>query len=102
MIARLSVFNENLHGRFDEDSNTMHYRVVKNREEVYDIITTTFLRLKGWRELPHGMNLRTSWNLFWTWAKPELDFNKLLAFQKINHFPLNKNISRKDLLYKNI
>lgn len=69
---------------------------------MYDIVTTTFLRLKGWRELPHGMNLRTSWNLFWTWAKPELDLNKLLVFQKVNHFPLNKNLCRKDLLYKNM
>ena len=69
---------------------------------MYDIVTTTFLRVKGWRELPHGMNMKSSWNLFWTWAKPELDLNKLLVFQKVNHFPLNKNISRKDLLYKNM
>jgi tubulin polyglutamylase TTLL5 len=90
MIARLSVFNENLHGRFDDEKDTMSYRVVKSREEVYDIVTTTFLRLKGWRELPHGLNLKTSWNLFWTWAKPELDLSKLLTFQKVN------------LLYRNI
>lgn len=28
--------------------------------------------------------------------------NKILTFQKVNHFPFNKNLSRKDLLYKNI
>ena len=32
MIARLSVFNENLHGRFDDEKDTMSYRVVRNRE----------------------------------------------------------------------
>lgn len=48
------------------------------------------------------MNLKTSWNLLWSWAKPEVDFNKLLVFQKVNHYPQNKNLSRKDLLYKNL
>ena len=28
--------------------------------------------------------------------------SKLLYFQKVNHFPLNKNCGRKDLLKKNI
>jgi tubulin polyglutamylase TTLL5 len=28
--------------------------------------------------------------------------NKLMVFQRINHYPFNKNLSRKDLLYKNI
>lgn len=69
---------------------------------MYDIITTAFLRTTKWEELPHGMNLKTSWNLLWSWSKPEVDFNKLLVFQKVNHFPQNKNISRKDLLYKNL
>ena len=103
LLNRLNVFNENLHGRFEsKQEDTLYYRVVKNREEVYDIITTAFLRAKGWQELPHGMNLKTSWNLLWSWSKPEVDFTKLLVFQKINHFPFNKNMSRKDLLYKNL
>ena len=38
----------------------------------------------------------------WTWSKPDLDYNKLVAVQKINHFPYNKNLVRKDLLFRNI
>jgi tubulin polyglutamylase TTLL5 len=44
--------------------------VVRNKSEVYDIINRTFLRRMGWNELPHGMALKTSWNLLWTWSKP--------------------------------
>lgn len=69
---------------------------------MYDIITTGFLRRKLWKELPHGCSLRSSWNLFWSWSKPDIDISKLLVWQRINHFPFNKNLSRKDLLYKNL
>lgn len=59
---------------------TLYYRVVKSKQEVYDIITRGFMRKVNWNELPHGINLKTSWNLLWTWSKPEIDMNKLLLF----------------------
>ena len=65
-------------------------------------MSKSFMRKLNWGELPHGMNLKTSWNLLWTWSKPQIEFNKLLYWQKVNHFPLNKNLVRKDLLKKNI
>jgi tubulin polyglutamylase TTLL5 len=34
--------------------NEKYFRVVKNKPEVYDIITRSFLRKKNWTELPHG------------------------------------------------
>jgi tubulin polyglutamylase TTLL5 len=40
--------------------------------------------------------------MLWTWAKPQIEFRKLFYFQKVNHFPHNKHISRKDMLKKNI
>jgi len=43
-----------------------------------------------------------SWNLLWTWSKPQIDISDLCYFQKINHFLGNKQIARKDLLKKNI
>ena len=101
LVERLEIFNGNLHGQFNE-TNNRYYRVVKTKEEVYDIISTGFLRRKEWKELPHGCSLRSSWNLFWSWSKPDIDISKLLIWQKINHFPFNKNLSRKDLLYKNL
>jgi hypothetical protein len=60
------------------------------------------LHKSNWVELPHGLNLKQSWNLLWTWSKPQIDFKTLIYFQKINHFVNNKQLSRKDLLKKNI
>ena len=61
-----------------------------------------FHRKKRWNELPHGVDLRHSWNLLWSWSKSKIDHNKLLAWQRINHFQQSKNVSRKDFLKKNI
>jgi hypothetical protein len=80
----------------------MYYRVVRARPEVYDIVSRSFAKLKGWSELPHGMNLRHSWNVMWTWSKPQVELSKLCVWQAVNHFPESKNFSRKDLLKVNI
>ena len=53
-----------------ESNEELYFRVVKNKSEVYDIISRSFMRKKNWSELPHGMGLKTSWNLLWTWSKP--------------------------------
>lgn len=66
--------------------NHQFFRVVKSKTEVYDIITKSFYRREGWRELPHGLNLGPTWNLLWTWGKINTDFKRLIVFQKINHF----------------
>jgi hypothetical protein len=81
---------------------SLFFRVVKNKEEVYDIITHSFSRKQGWNELPHGMDLRHSWNFMWSWSKLTIDLTRLLAFQRVNHFSGNKNVSRKDFLKRNI
>mmetsp|Transcript_28937 Transcript_28937/g.43684 ORF Transcript_28937/g.43684 Transcript_28937/m.43684 type:complete len:251 (+) Transcript_28937:1026-1778(+) len=81
---------------------SLYFRVVKTKTEVYDIITRSFSRKKGWSELPHGLDLRNSWNLMWSWSKITIDLGKLLVFQKVNHFTGNKNVSRKDFLKRNI
>lgn len=84
------------------EKDVLYYRVVKTKQEVYDIMSSTFNRTQDWAELPHAMNLKCSWNMLWTWAKPQIEFKKLLFFQKVNHFPHNKHLSRKDTLKKNI
>ncbi|CAD8100366.1 unnamed protein product [Paramecium primaurelia] len=102
-IQRQMVFNKRLQNdTINLGKQERYFRVVKTKEEVYDIITRSFMRKQGWTELPHGIGLRTSWNVLWTWSKPQIDLNKLLLFQKVNHFPFNKNLGRKDLLKKNI
>lgn len=90
---------EEMHELTDKE---MYYRVVRARPEVYDIVSRSFAKLKGWSELPHGMNLRASWNVMWTWSKPRIDLSKLCIWQAVNHFPESKNFSRKDLLKSNI
>merc|ERR1719359_2493937 len=75
-----------------------YYKVVQNRTEVYDIVTRVFHKKEGWEELPHGLGLSNAWNLCWTWSKPKLDYSRLCVWQKVNHFPENKHLTRKDFL----
>lgn len=78
--------------------STRYYKVVQNRTEVYDIVTRVFHKKEGWEELPHGLGLANAWNLCWTWSKPQLDYSRLCVWQKVNHFPENKHLTRKDCL----
>lgn len=98
-INRLNEFTQKDYSGNTESTSSekfLYFRVVKNKSEVYNIISRTFYRRNGWRELPHGLNLKTSWNLLWTWSKPQIDPNKLIIFQKVNHFFSNKYLARKD------
>lgn len=100
----LSLMHSQEDGGADEaespqpSQDNQFFRVVKSKTEVgsayevYDIITKSFYRTSGWKELPHGLNLGATWNLLWTWGKISVDYKKLLVFQKINHFT---NIKRK-------
>lgn len=85
-----------------EKEPSLFFRVVKNKTEVYDIITRAFSRKKRWNELPHGLDLRNSWNFMWSWSKIRIDISKLLVWQKCNHFPQAKQLCRKDNLKKNL
>lgn len=62
------VFNSRIAG--EHQKFNLYFRVVKTKDEVYDIITRSFMRKTNWSELPHGLGLKTSWNLLWTWSKP--------------------------------
>jgi hypothetical protein len=72
---------------------------------VYNIVTDVFQSqstLKNWHELPSGLGLGLSWNFLWTWSKPHLNMAHLLIWQRVNHFEDSKQLTRKDLLKKNI
>lgn len=56
-----------------KEEDILLYRVVRQKEDVYDIINNAFHRTEDWYELPHGMDLKLSWNLLWTWSKPQID-----------------------------
>lgn len=73
--------SQNRVGLIDFDRKpTLFYRVIKNKAEVYDIITRSFARKPRWNELPHGLDLRNTWNLLWSWSKIKSDLQKLLVF----------------------
>ncbi|GAX74993.1 hypothetical protein CEUSTIGMA_g2439.t1 [Chlamydomonas eustigma] len=43
------------------------------------------------------------WNLLWTWSvKARVPFSDLLVWQRVNHFPEAKQLTRKDLLKKHL
>ena len=74
-----------------------------SRPEVCNIVSDVFNdKLNHWEELPAGLGLGLSWNILWTWSKPRIRMNHLLIWQKVNHYPDSKQLTRKDLLKKNI
>ncbi|KAH8097924.1 hypothetical protein JL720_843 [Aureococcus anophagefferens] len=106
----------------------LHFRVNSSRPEVFDIVTQVLTRrdggLKGaWEELPNGLGLKTTWNLLWTWSRPRINYAHLgagkesdmpnfkdgrcplahlLTWQKVNHYPHAKHLTRKDFLARSI
>eukprot|EP00903_Cladosiphon_okamuranus_P009476 g9030.t1 len=89
---------------YSGDASALHYRVnSKARPEVYNIVTDVLNnRCEQWEELPTGLGLKTTWNLLWTWSKPHIQYSSLLTWQKVNHFPNSRELTRKDLLNKHI
>ncbi|KAG7378933.1 hypothetical protein PHYPSEUDO_009295 [Phytophthora pseudosyringae] len=81
-----------------------HYRINSTaRKEVSEIVTQALQRLGGgWEEHASGLGLKTTWNLLWTWSKPRVERQTLLAWQKVNHFQHAKALTRKDCLKKHI
>jgi len=55
-----------------------------------------------WVEMPTGLGLGTTWNLLWTWSKPRINYETLLVWQRVNHYPKSRELTRKDLLKRNI
>lgn len=62
--------------------------------------------LPRWLELPDsaddGSPGAAGWNLQWTWKSPRTAFAELLPWQRVNHFPHSRNLTRKDLLKKHL
>eukprot|EP00471_Norrisiella_sphaerica_P001675 CAMPEP_0184486188 /NCGR_PEP_ID=MMETSP0113_2-20130426/7723_1 /TAXON_ID=91329 /ORGANISM="Norrisiella sphaerica, Strain BC52" /LENGTH=949 /DNA_ID=CAMNT_0026867947 /DNA_START=293 /DNA_END=3142 /DNA_ORIENTATION=+ len=44
-----------------------------------------------------GMRSVGFWNILWTWSRPSsIDFDSLLVWQRVNHFPESLHLTRKD------
>ena len=50
-------------------------------------MTTVLSDMHNWVELPSDLGLKTTWNLLWTWSRPRVDYDKLLSWQRVNHYP---------------
>ena len=88
---------------YSGNSRTLHFRVKSSRSEVTNIVTDVLTNeLTNWVQLPTGLGLGLSWNLLWTWSKPHLNKEHLVIWQKVNHFDDSKQLTRKDLLKKNL
>jgi tubulin polyglutamylase TTLL5 len=84
-------------------TRALHFRVKSQRPEVTNIVTDVFAQfLTQWEALPSGLGLGLSWNLLWTWSKPRINKSHLLIWQRVNHFEHSRELTRKDLLKKNI
>lgn len=81
------------------------FRVVQQRVEVKEIVTEAFSRVGGYREVAagHPSSFRNNcWNMLWTWGKPKVNHNELLIWQRVNHLQNIKELTRKDLLKRNL
>jgi tubulin polyglutamylase TTLL5 len=84
-------------------TKALHYRVKSSRGEVCNIVNDVFNgMLPEWEELPSGFGLGVSWNFLWSWGRPRLNYSQMLIWQKVNHFPESRQLTRKDMLKRNI
>lgn len=77
-------------------------RVMDDRPEVLEIVMRGLEGRYDWREVPADLGTAPVWNLLWTWGKPPVQRNLLLVWQKVNHFRNANELTRKDLLKKNL
>lgn len=82
-------------------ASALHFRVKSARSDVCNIVSSVFADLSSWQELPPGLGL-ASWNLLWTWGRPRLSEEQLVTWQRYNHFTDSKQLTRKDLLKRNL
>jgi hypothetical protein len=43
-----------------------------------------------------------TWDVLWTWRAPKISWAELLPWQRVNHFPQARHLTRKDLLKKHL
>ena len=80
------------------------FKVVQNRPEVASIVNEGFaaLRDQQWCAMPSGHQQSYAWNMLWTWSKPKINWKDLHIWQRVNHFPEAKQLTRKDNLKRHL
>jgi hypothetical protein len=74
------------------------------RDQVYHLVRLALTQASGgcWKEIPASLGDSPVWHLYWSWGKPNVNRANLLATQKFNHFRHARELTRKDLLKKNL
>ena len=93
-------------GRAEEEPSAMRcYRVdCDSHKEVYDLVTSALHATGSWCEDHAKADGVPHWNILWTWSSKVrgVDHRDLNVWQRINHYPGAKQLTRKDLLNKNL
>jgi len=84
---------------------TRLFRVLPaGRAEVYHLVRLALEQASGggWAEAPATAGNDACWHLYWSWGKPKVVRANLLTVQRFNHFRHARELTRKDLLKKNL
>jgi tubulin polyglutamylase TTLL5 len=79
-----------------------YFRIATTHGEVQAIIRRALALDPSWSEVPSEYGNAPVWDLMWSWGRPPVDRARMLAWQRINHFRHAKELTRKDLLKKNL
>ena len=81
----------------------MVYKVTDERPEVYKLVTASFQHVGNWHEDQNTDSGNPHWNIMWSWSsKPKLNRQDLNIWQRVNHYPGANQLTRKDILKKNL
>eukprot|EP00924_Labyrinthula_sp_SR-Ha-C_P011373 augustus_masked-scaffold_36-processed-gene-2.34-mRNA-1 protein AED:0.33 eAED:0.33 QI:0/-1/0/1/-1/1/1/0/889 len=111
VLPRDEVINclKNMLERFEETplpQNAFIFAIDRRKRDVYDIVEdclTTYLKEKSimFMEMPLCSETFQG-NLLWNWGKVKINRDILFKWQRINHYVDIRQLTRKDLMYKNI
>ena len=79
-----------------------YYNVRSCRSEVYTVVSRVMETLELWEPFPGDSGDDLVWSLLWTWGKPSIRRSQLLSWQRVNHFQHARELTRKDLLQRNL
>jgi hypothetical protein len=88
------------------DKTKRFFKVKSPRNEVNSIVQDVLLSFPSgddaWEDISNQVGIGNCWNLLWTWSKPKINREHLLAFQKVSRFNGVTCLTRKDLLKKRL
>jgi hypothetical protein len=101
IATSLELWNIKIGGKTIQN-HCSFYAVQQSRQEVYDIVKNAMREIGShkWQQQAQQQNM---WNLLWMWTtKVRIERNKLLVWQRMNHYTNVKQLTRKDLLGKHV